>query len=206
MAYQQPYYHDIITQKSWEELKSLKSRLNFVLIGGWAVYLYTKALKSKDIDILLDYSELGKLRELYPSVYKNDRLSKYEAVSGDVQIDVYLPFYSNLGIPAEVLSQNKGIVDGFSVIDPNYLTVLKIFTYYQRRLSDKGRKDFVDLVSLFNSGSLAFGDLLAIVTKYNYKNNLRDFLKEFHSTSSVMELGINTHKMARLKKSIPITC
>jgi hypothetical protein len=47
------YYHDIITQKSWEELKTLNKELKFVLIGGWATYLYTRELKSKDIAILV---------------------------------------------------------------------------------------------------------------------------------------------------------
>ena len=49
------YYHDIITQKSWEELKTLNKKVKFVLIGGWATYLYTKELKSKDIDILINF-------------------------------------------------------------------------------------------------------------------------------------------------------
>ena len=54
------YYHDIVTQKSWEELKKLNKKVKFVLIGGWATYLYTKELKSKDIDIYLPhYSEIG---------------------------------------------------------------------------------------------------------------------------------------------------
>lgn len=46
------YYHDLITGTSWRELKQLRRYCNFVLIGGWAAWLYTKALKSKDIDII----------------------------------------------------------------------------------------------------------------------------------------------------------
>ncbi|MBU3935685.1 hypothetical protein KJ909_03355, partial [Patescibacteria group bacterium] len=72
------FYHDIITQKSWEELTKLGKTCKFVLIGGWAVYLYTKTLKSKDIDILTEYEELGNLRKIY-DVAKNERLKKYEA-------------------------------------------------------------------------------------------------------------------------------
>ncbi len=60
------YYHDILTTKIWEELKRVNGQLDFALIGGWAVYLYIKALKSKDIDILLNYGGLDKLRLLYP--------------------------------------------------------------------------------------------------------------------------------------------
>ena len=48
------YYHDIITEKSFEFLQELKKKFNFVLIGGWAVFLYARTLKSKDIDIIVD--------------------------------------------------------------------------------------------------------------------------------------------------------
>jgi hypothetical protein len=34
------YYHDLVTQMSWEELAALNKRLRFTLIGGWVVYLY----------------------------------------------------------------------------------------------------------------------------------------------------------------------
>ena len=78
------YYHDLITQKSWEELKKLKKKFNFVLIGGWAVYLYSKTLKSKDIDILIEYEELIKLRKVY-EISKNERLKKYEARKEEIQ-------------------------------------------------------------------------------------------------------------------------
>lgn len=44
------YYNDLITEKSWQYLQTLRRETNFVLIGGWAVYLYTKSLKSKDFD------------------------------------------------------------------------------------------------------------------------------------------------------------
>lgn len=33
------FYNDLITQKSWQTLKRLAGKIEFVLIGGWAVYL-----------------------------------------------------------------------------------------------------------------------------------------------------------------------
>jgi len=35
------YYHDLVTQKSWAELKNLPHICDFTLLGGWAVYLLT---------------------------------------------------------------------------------------------------------------------------------------------------------------------
>ena len=55
------FYHNLITEKSFEHLKGFKKKYNFVLIDGWAVYLYSKSLKSKDIDIIVDYDELAKM-------------------------------------------------------------------------------------------------------------------------------------------------
>lgn len=69
------FYHDLITEKSWQTVQDLRKEYNFILIGGWAVFLYTQALKSKDIDVVMEYRELEKLR-LNFAVSKNDRLKK----------------------------------------------------------------------------------------------------------------------------------
>jgi hypothetical protein len=59
------FWHDVLIEKSWAVLLELRKRYEFILLGGWAVYLYTKALKSKDIDIIVDYNTLGLMgREL----------------------------------------------------------------------------------------------------------------------------------------------
>lgn len=96
------FYHELITQKSWELLVKLRQNYDFILIGGWAVYLYTHALKSKDIDLVLPYEELEKLKEEF-MVSKNERLKKYEAKAEGLEIDIYLPYFSNPGLPAEEL-------------------------------------------------------------------------------------------------------
>jgi len=145
------YYHDLVTEKSWEELKSLRQLLDFVLIGGWAVYLYTLALKSKDIDIIIDYDKLPLIGQHY-QLSKNDRLHKYEAIKGEVQIDIYLPHMAQIGIPAEEIIKYVKSVEGFKVVDINLLFALKLFTLNERGRSPKGRKDLLDILSLFISG------------------------------------------------------
>ena len=144
------YYHELVTQKSWEELQHLAKVADFVLIGGWAVYLYTRILKSKDIDIIIEFGELPVLEKHY-RLSKNERLKKYEAVKESVQIDIYLPHYSNLGIPVEELISRSRSVEGFKVLESNYLFALKIYTLAQRARTPRGQKDFLDLVSLINS-------------------------------------------------------
>ncbi|EKD80266.1 MAG: hypothetical protein ACD_40C00157G0004 [uncultured bacterium] len=196
------YYHDLITEKSWSELKNLHTICDFTLLGGWAVYLYTHRLKSKDIDILVDYGELPKLQKTFEFV-KNDRLHKYEAIRGPVQIDIYTPHYSKLGIPVEILLANSQVVDGFRVVLPEYLILLKLFTLAARGRSPKGRKDFIDIVSLY----LSFKDrpfILAaqLIHQYKLATSLIFFTQILAENTALPELSLNNHQFAPLKKSL----
>src|SRR3989338_4021762 len=94
------FYHNLITEKSFKILQDLRKKFKFILIGGWAVFLYAKALKSKDIDIIIDYDELQKLKNDY-DVAKNDRLKKYEIKIEEIDVDIYLPYFSELGLKVQ---------------------------------------------------------------------------------------------------------
>src|SRR3989338_3030601 len=91
------YWHDLITEKSWKLLQQLRGKFRFVLIGGWAVYLLARTQKSKDIDVIVDIETLQKLKGGY-DLRKNDDLRKYEIKADDVDVDIYVPFYSKLAI------------------------------------------------------------------------------------------------------------
>lgn len=195
------YYHDLVTQKSWEELKVLKDRVDFVLLGGWAVYLYTKQLKSKDIDIIVNFEQLSALGKYY-DLYKNERLHKYEAVKGEVQIDVYLPHFSQLGIPVEDLIDQRKVKDGFKVLDINYLFTLKIYTLAQRGYSAKGQKDFLDLLSLTLYGQPALADVTNLVKKYHLTKQLLLFKNFLNNYTAIPELVLNVYKYSKLRKTI----
>ena len=53
------FWNEIITDKSFKVLQELKKRFKFVLIGGWAIFILTKSIKSKDIDIIVDFETLA---------------------------------------------------------------------------------------------------------------------------------------------------
>lgn len=195
------YYHDLVTQKSWDELQVLNKAVDFVLIGGWAAYLYTKTLKSKDIDIIVDYDQLPILKKHY-LLNKNTRLKKYEAVKAEVEIDIYLPYYSEIGIPVEDLLEQKRQLEGFTLVEINYLLVLKIYTLAQRGRSPKGQKDFLDVVSLLNSGQEDLGKVKQIMRKYGIEGELKVLQELLTEYSEVLELGLNKHRFARLRKDI----
>ncbi len=195
------YYHDLVTQKSWEELTNLSRFVSFVLIGGWAVYLYTKGLKSKDIDILVNFDALGVLKNQY-AITRHERLKKYHAIRDVVDIDIYLPYYSRIGIPVEDLMGKTRLIEGFHVIDPNYLLALKLFALGQRGRTPKGRKDFLDILSLFTKARIDGRLVHTILDQYHLDHaltNLADFLSESHR---VPELGMTNHDYAKLARTI----
>ncbi len=195
------YYHDLITQKSWQLLQDLQKKFDFVLIGGWAVYLYCRTLKSKDVDLILDYSELEKLKEKF-TVVKNDRLKKYEAKSMETDIDIYLPFYSDLGLPTDEVIKLTTTLENFKVPQMEVLTVLKAKAFQERKNSVKGRKDLIDLVSLLRLQAFNFQKLKEITENYR-KNELLLLIQESVKTATrIEELNLNPHQMAQFKKRV----
>lgn len=195
------FYHDLITQKSWQVLLDLRKKYKFILIGGWAVFLYTKALKSKDIDLVVDYEELEKIRQEF-TVFKNERLKKYEGRKEEAEIDIYVPFYSNLGIPVEEIKKFTVSVEGFTVAEKEVLAILKQNALKQRGGSLKGRKDLIDLVSLFSLSDFQWDKYFQLIREYRLQDYLDFFRKTLKNTFEIKELGLNTHQFSRLKKKI----
>lgn len=195
------YYHDIITQKSWEELRVLNKKIKFILIGGWATYLYTKSLKSKDIDIITGYDELGKLKKDYDLV-KNEPLKKYEARKEEVQIDIYLPHYSEIGVPVDVLINNSISLDGFKVLKKEWLILLKIYVLNLRGRTPKGEKDFLDLLSLFMADGVDYIKIRKIAKDYNLEAQIKFFLGMLNERIDALEIGLNRHGYKKVKSDI----
>ncbi len=192
------YYRNVITQKSWNLLTDLAKTHDFVLIGGWAVWLYTKQLKSKDIDMIVEFPVLEALRQNYHCT-KNDRMNKYEIIHGEVHVDIYVPHWSAIGIPCETLIRTAKPRGGFRVPDAEQLVMLKQIAYRERAGSVKGRKDLVDVVSLISLKEFDW-------TLYRRQTTSADprlvpTLKTLISSQvEIPELGLNRHAYARLKK------
>ena len=195
------YYHNFITEKSWSLLQQLRREYRFILIGGWAVFLYTKSLKSKDIDLVLDYKELEKMRNMF-EVIKNARLKKYEARSEQVEIDIYTPYYSNPGLPAEDLEKFSTLIEGFTTVEKEGLAILKEKALMERVNSVKGRKDLVDLLSLIRLEDFNWKRYQKLVRDYGLKEHSVFARQVLQQTRTVEELELNVHSMARLKRKL----
>ena len=195
------FYHNLITDKSWKLLIALRKKYQFILIGGLAVFLYTKALKSKDVDLVVEFDQLDKLREEF-AVSKNDRLKKYEAKLEGLDIDIYLPFYSNLGIPAEDIKKFAVNLEGFRVPEKEILAILKQKALISRANTVKGRKDLIDLVSLFVLSDFDWDKYHQIISQYQLSDYLQFTGEILTKTTKIEELDLNIHKIAKFKKQI----
>lgn len=193
------FYRDSVVQKSWELLTGLKRQYKFVLIGGWAVWLYTRQLKSKDIDIVVDLSELEKLKNSY-DMFKNDRLKKYELRQGEVEIDVYTPYFSDPGIAAEDIVTDARIVAGFRLPSRELLLGLKIVAWFNRRASPKGRKDLIDIIGLLNNPLINADRISRWLKREEFRSKLSHLTETIQDLTSVSELELNRHQTAKAKK------
>lgn len=197
------FWNDIVTDRSWNTLIKLAKELDFILIGGWATYLHTKTLKSKDIDIVVNFNTLEKLGMKY-RLKKNTNLKKYEIIIDEVSVDIYVPFFSKLVIPLNDLEKMCAHVQGMKVLSPEILLVFKQQAELERKDSVKGQKDRVDILSLLINTDFDFAKYFEVLKKYDllgYSERLRKIVIE--SKKEFEYLGIrNPRKIKLLKKEL----
>lgn len=184
-------WRDEAVERSWRVLGELKGFADFVLIGGWGVYLWTKKLKSRDIDVYIDQENFYKLQsELMLRGYalkRNVRLRKFEALINDVEVDVYTPFMSWLAVPCLDVFSRKwySVVEGFKAAFPEVLLLLKAQVALERWHAEKGLKDRVDIISLLKFADVKRNLLEQMLREYDTQHNLRDTIKRVISESRI---------------------
>ena len=194
------FWNSLLTEKSWNILQEIKSKFNFILIGGWASYLWTKTHKSKDIDIIIDLKTLYKIKNEYKLI-KNDRLKKYEIKFGEIDVDIYVPYYSKLSLPIEGLKNYFTVVEGFKVVTPEILLILKQGAELDRGNFVKGQKDRIDIMTLLFYSDIDFKKYNEILKRYNL-----DYLKELKriitAFKDVNHLNVNVKEFKKRKNKL----
>lgn len=184
-------WNEAAVEKSQKILFELKNKLSFVLIGGWACWLYAKTVKSKDLDFYLNfddfYSLQGKLAEMGVFVSLNKNLQKYEAKVDEIDIDIYTPQYCPLIIPCKDVFSEKWFHarEGFNVILPEALLFLKAKAEFEREQSMKGFKDRIDILSIISKAKIDKDFLSKLENRYGFRirerilNIIRESSKEY---------------------------
>ncbi|KKP36940.1 MAG: hypothetical protein UR23_C0010G0009 [Candidatus Roizmanbacteria bacterium GW2011_GWA2_32_13] len=195
------FYQQFLTDKSFSLLTELRKRFKFTLIGGWAVYFYTQSLKSKDIDIIVDFSQLEQFKKEF-TIEKNERLKKYQIKLEEIDIDIYLPFYSDLGLPVEKIIEKITSVNGFTLLEKEVLLITKLKAYQDRGISIKGQKDLIDIISLVSLEDFDFKYLSDLIEK-NILNKYWHVLERLIlETKEISELNLNQHAFSKKKKKL----
>jgi hypothetical protein len=203
-------WRDEVVERSWRVLGELKGFADFVLIGGWGVYLWNRKLKSRDIDVYIDQKNFYKLQsELTQKGYvlkRNVRLMRFEALISDVEVDIYTPFASRLVIPCLDVFDKKlySVIEGFKVAIPEVLLLLKAQAAQDRWHAEKGLKDRVDIISLLKFADVKRDVLEQMLKDYDTQHTLRDAIKRAISESRIEYrfLGLAYEKDGvQLKKS-----
>ncbi len=197
------FWNDIATDKSWKVLIKFTKEFDVIVIGGWAAYLMTKTLKSKDVDVVVDFGTLNQIKIKY-GLKKNIHLKKYETIIDDVSIDIYVPFFSRLIIPVEKLKEHTTIREGIKLVKPEALLILKQQAESDRKHSVKGQKDRVDILNiLINSGidSKKYNSLVKNYRLKDYPKKLKNIIKT--AKKEFEYLGIkNPRKIKLIKKDL----
>lgn len=194
------FWNSLLTEESWKALQALNKKYKFTLIGGWAVYLWTKQQKSKDIDIAVGINELQKFKQ--EELAKNDRLKKYEIKIGEIDIDIYVSYFSKLAIPVEDIEKYSSNVEGFRVALPEALLVLKQGAWLDRKYSAKGEKDKIDIVSLLFFSDIDFERYGKILREYRLENYINELISLIRSFQDYQDFGFSPREFKLKRKAI----
>ncbi|PJC81442.1 hypothetical protein CO007_04590, partial [Candidatus Roizmanbacteria bacterium CG_4_8_14_3_um_filter_36_10] len=133
---------------------------------------------------------------------KNDRLRKYEIKKEGIDINIYLPYFSDLGLPVEKLIKHQDRNQGFTILKKEVLLVTKLKAYQGRGVTIKGVKDKIDIISLVLLPDFDFDFWRNFIKKERisvYSELIDKILLEI---KEVPELNLNQHAFAKKKKEI----
>lgn len=195
------FWNSLLTEKSWNILIGLKKEpFRFIVIGGWAAYLWTKQHKSKDIDIILpEMKSLDFLKQKY-DLRKNNHLKKYEIKIEEIDIDIYVPYYSSFALPLQDIVKETTKIEGIEVVTTEMLLLLKQGAELDRKESIKGQKDKIDIMTLLCYTQIDFKKYFEILKKYSllhYRHRLKEIVQSFRE---IKYLNLSIQEYTKKKK------
>lgn len=195
------FWNSEITNDSWNELLVLSRTYNFILIGEWAIYLYTKLHKSRDIDIVGDYDQFWVLSKDF-QLRKNPSVRRYEIKFRKFDIYIYTPFYSRLTVPVQDLINNFTIIENIKVPKIEELLILKLGAFDERVDSIKGQKDRLDIAGLVFYSSVDYARFTELLNKYEKRVYYKLLMNAVGNIDPrlLQYLNLNESTYAKIKK------
>ncbi len=197
------FWSSLLTEKSWNLLKEMsKKDFQFIVIGGWAAYLWTKLHKSKDIDIIVpDFKGLEYLKKNY-DLRKNDSLKKYEIKFEEIDVGIYIPYYSKLALPIEEIKNHATKIENMQVASPEALLILKQGAELERKDSVKGSKDRIDIMALLLFSEIDFKKYHSLLAKHNLKHYFDRLFNIINNFNDIKYLDLNPSEFKLNKREL----
>ena len=198
--------------KSFEFLKRMRALgIDFVLIGGWAVYFLTKYHMSRDIDIVLQDREFWKLKTYILGQGGREKASGLKKMGfsiEDVKLDVYTESKSGLPIPIDEIYRKQiyVVIEDIKILKPEQLLVLKQKAAEARGHNMKGLKDRCDILAICLKAELDFSVYKAVCSNYSMADMPRKLQELISSCEKefnyVIQKEIIPSKLKRMKKDL----
>lgn len=191
------------TQESFRVLHKLAKDLDFVLIGGWAVYYYVRQQESLDVDIALNYKDLQYFNKYGINQYEHTNI-KYSIIDG-IYTDIFLSEFSDKEtmVPVSRILDDYTIIDGIKVVGKELLLILKLNGYFRNNES-KLRKDVIDVITLLLYGNLDLKAVKRIISQFGIERRRSvDVLLEYLDKGETMLefIGMDRKDYAEEKKA-----
>lgn len=168
------YWTNEKTEKSLAALNRIAKEIDFVLIGGWAVYFYVRAQMSEDVDVAISYDSIEYFRKFGLKDYDGINV-KYTVLDDGTVIDIFLEQYSDndLPFPVQDIMSNYSVIGRIKVVSKEMLLLLKLWGYF-RFDEIKHRKDVIDVLTLLFYGDIDMEGVKKIADRYNIDHRRSD--------------------------------
>jgi hypothetical protein len=176
---QKQFWNNDKTDRSLLVLRSLSKGIGFVLIGGWAVYMYVNSQKSEDVDIAVEPDRLDFFRRHGISEYEGLPI-KYSVVGGTI-VNLFINGYADQALPVPVsrIMSDYTLIDDIKVVRKELLLLLKLWGYF-RSDDTKLRKDMIDVLTLVFYGGIDLRKFARYISEYKIeKRRSTDVLLEY---------------------------
>ena len=131
-------------------------------------------------------------------------LKKYEIKSGKFDIDIYVPYFSNLAIPLVDLNTQTVMIKGINTLRAEPLLILKQGAEIDRRNSIKGEKDAIDIITVILHSDINWKTYAKLLKKYKkekFKDELIFVINNF-SDKNIHYLGVDFNEFKKWKKKV----
>ena len=97
---------------------------------------------------------------------------------------------------------HTGKVEGFEVVLPEILLILKQGAELDRQYSIKGQKDRIDIMTLLCFSRLNLNDYHRLLKKYNLDNFWQRLKQIITNFEDVRHLNLTVHHYSKIKKQL----